>query len=75
MITTDLRHASADEAAKALDRHADLSARELNAALANAFERIASLERDRDELNEWFRTFNEMVNTIPAHEPESDDAS
>lgn len=69
MATFDWRHAPATEAAQALDTQADLMPHELHAALANAMERIAALERERDELGEVFRAFNEMMEASRLHGP------
>jgi len=69
MTTFDWRHAKAADAVQVLDVHPELSTRELQAALANALERIAALERERDELGELLRAFNEMIDASALHGP------
>lgn len=69
MTTIDLRHAPAADVAHALDAQSGLAASELQAALANALERVASLEHDRDELEQIFKTFNEMTEAAKLHGP------
>lgn len=67
MTNFDWRHAVASDAANALDANAELTTRELQAALANALERIADLQRGRDELGELLKAFNEMVGASKLH--------
>lgn len=69
MTTLDVRHATASDVVQTLDTQTDLAVLELQAALANALERIASLEHDRDELEQIFKTFNEMKNAAKLHGP------
>lgn len=69
MTTVDFRHAPAAEAAQALDAQPDPTMRELQAALANALERIGSLQREWDELGELFKAFNEMADAAKLHGP------
>lgn len=69
MTTFDWRHAKAADAVQALDGHPGLATPELHAALANALERIAALERERDELGELLRAFNEMIDASALHGP------
>lgn len=67
MTKTDYRHADAAEIAEALDSATSVSADDLRVALANAMERIASLEKDRDGLGELFKAFNEQVEAAERH--------
>lgn len=67
MTTIDFRHAPAAEAAQGLDAQPDLTVRELQAALANALGRIASIEHDWDELGELFKAFNETMEAAKLH--------
>jgi hypothetical protein len=53
-----------------LDSEADLPADCLRAALANAMERIASLEKDRDGLEQLLKAFNEQIDAARLHGPE-----
>jgi hypothetical protein len=69
MTTFDWRHAKAADAAHALDVHTELTARELHAALANALQRVADLEHERDQLGELLKIFNEMVDASRLHGP------
>ncbi len=69
MTTLDFRHAPASDLAQALDSQSDLTATELQAALANALERVASLEHHRDQLEQIFKTSNEMKNAAKLHGP------
>lgn len=69
MTTLDVRHAPASDVVEALDTQSGLAVLELQAALANALERIASLEHDRDELEQIFKTFNEMKKAAKLHGP------
>jgi len=59
MEKIELRGAAAGTVAHHLDASADVSMRDLQAAVANMAERIASLERDRDELAQALRWFHE----------------
>lgn len=67
MTTFDWRHVKAADAVQALDVHPGLATSELHAALANALERIAALERERDELGELLKVFNEMIDASAPH--------
>lgn len=69
MTTFDWRHAKAADAAHALDAYAELTTRELHAALANALQRVADLEHERDQLGELLKAFNEMVDASRLHGP------
>jgi len=68
MGTTDFRHTSAAETAAALDSEADIRVKDLRAALANAMERIASLEHDRDELEQLLKAFNEQMDAAKLYD-------
>lgn len=67
MTTFDWRHAKAVDVAHALDASPEVTTRELQAALANALEHIAALERERDELGELLKVFNEMMDASKLH--------
>jgi hypothetical protein len=67
VTTINFRQAPAADVAQALDERSDLAAPDLKAALANALIRIASLEHDRDELEQAFKTFNEMTEVAKLH--------
>jgi hypothetical protein len=69
MGTTDFRHTSAAETAAALDSEADIRVKDLRAAIANAMERIASLEHDRDELEQLLKVFNEQMDAAKLYGP------
>lgn len=69
MGKADFRHASAAETARALDSEADVRVKDLRAALANAMERIASLEKDRNGLEQLFKAFNEQIDAANLHGP------
>jgi len=69
MGTTDFRHTSAAETAAALDSEADIRVKDLRAAIANAMERIASLEKDREGLEQLFKAFNEQMDAANLHGP------
>lgn len=69
MTTFDWRHAKAADIAKAIDANPELASCGLLASLANALERIANLERERDELGELLKAFNEMVDASKLHGP------
>lgn len=69
MTKIDYRHAGAAEIADALDSATGVSTDDLRAALSNALERIASLESDRNELEQWFKAFNEHVDAVMRHGP------
>lgn len=57
----DLRRAPPSEVLAALESTSQLSDQQLRAVLANAVDRIATLEREWDELGRIFRWFNEQV--------------
>ena len=61
MEKIELRGAAAGTVAHHLDSLAEVSMRDLQAAVANMAERIASLERERDELAQALRWFNAEV--------------
>ena len=67
MPKIDYRHAGAAELADLLDSATGLSTDDLRAALANALERIASLESDRNGLEQWLKAFNEHVDAVMQH--------
>lgn len=67
MTTFDWRHAKAADAAQALDASAELTMRELHAALANALQRVAELEHEPDQLGELLKGSNEMVDASRLH--------
>lgn len=69
MTKTDYRHAGAAENTDALDSAAGVSTDDLRVALANALERIASLEKDREGLGEPFKAFNEQIEAAQRHGP------
>lgn len=69
MATIDFRQAPAAEVVQALDGRSDFAIADLRAALANALNRIASLEHDRDELEQIFKTFSEMTEAAKLHGP------
>jgi hypothetical protein len=69
MTTIDFRQAPAADVAQALDGRSDLAALDLRAAVANALNRIASLEHDRDELEQVFKAFNETMEAAKLHGP------
>lgn len=69
MTILDVRHAPSIEVLQILDMQSGLTTAELQAALANALERIASLEHDRDELEQIFKIFNEMTQAVKLHGP------
>lgn len=69
MNTSDFRHAAPDVLVPTLDGpKASLNA--LQAALANALERIASLERDRDEISQAFKLFNALMDSGGSRDPD-----
>lgn len=59
----DLRRASAHEVVAAMEVPDDLSNVQLKQALANAFERIASLESDREELGRMMRWLHQKLSS------------
>lgn len=67
MTKPDLRHASASAVAESLAPRTDLSIADLCAALANAMERIASLEKDRDEVIQAWEAIDEQVKAARLH--------
>lgn len=69
MTSVDLRQAPAADVVQALDRQSDLTRVELQAALANALDRIASLEHDRDGLEQIIKAFNAMIKASRLHGP------
>lgn len=56
-----LRGATLDSVVRHLDSAAEVSLQDLQAAVANMAERIASLEQDRDQLAQALRWFHEDV--------------
>lgn len=69
MTKPDYRHAAAAEVAKELDSGPAASMDELREALANAMERIASLESDRDRWEQRIKAFNERVDAVMRQGP------
>lgn len=67
MTEVDFRHGPASTVAEALHSATSVSAGDLRAALANALERIASIEKDWDELGQLFKAFNEQVDAAKLH--------
>lgn len=61
MNDLDLRGATLDSVVRRLDSAAEVSLQDLRGALANIAERIATLERERDELGRALRWFNAEV--------------
>jgi len=61
MTKVDFNHGPAGEVAEALRSTTSVSTGDLQAALANALERIASIEKDWNELGQLFKAFNEQV--------------
>lgn len=64
MTNTDYRHAAATNVAEALDSAPAASTDELRKALANAMDRIASLESDGKGLEQWLKALNEYVDAV-----------
>ncbi len=69
MTEVDFRHGPASTVAEALHSATDVSAGDLRAALANALERVASIEKEWTELGELFKMFNEQVDAAKLHGP------
>jgi len=69
MGKAEFRHTSAVETADALDSPDHIAVSDLRAALANAMERIASLEKDRDGLEQLFKAFNEQMDAAKLYGP------
>lgn len=67
MKNSDLRQAPAGEAAADLRGTTTPSMGQLQAALINALERIASLEKDRDEFLQACQLFNEQIAAAKLH--------
>lgn len=67
MTSIDFRHAPATTVAEALHSGTDIPVAELQAALSNAMERIASLEKDRDDLDQLLQAFNEQMKAAKLH--------
>jgi len=67
MTEIDFRHGPASMVAEALHAAASVPAGDLRAALANALERIASIDKDRGELGQLFKAFNEQVDATKLH--------
>jgi len=61
MNNLDLRRATSASVVHHLDSPAEVSLQDLRGALANMAERIATLERERDELGRALRWFNAEV--------------
>jgi len=69
MTEVDFRHGPASAVAEALQSATDVSAVHLRAALANALERVASIEKEWAELGELFKMFNEQADAAKLHGP------
>ncbi|HKZ11448.1 MAG TPA: hypothetical protein VJL61_12195 [Rhodanobacteraceae bacterium] len=54
---------------KLLEPTVEVSIDDVRRALADALKRIASLEKDREELGELFRMFNEQMDAAKAYRP------
>jgi hypothetical protein len=63
--SNDLRSASPSEVLVALQSEMTLTSDQSRAALANAFERIATLEREWEELGRAFRWLHDHIGGTP----------
>ncbi|HET8899629.1 MAG TPA: hypothetical protein VFN09_12730 [Rhodanobacteraceae bacterium] len=61
MRNIDLRHAEAGQLAAALDSGTRFTNEQLRSALANALERISTLEANWEELGQAYQWFNEQM--------------